>query len=415
MKIRILIFLGMAAVGAAVTWASQARTAVTQITPVEQKEAKPTLPLPRPMPTSADLIRLSRETMEKMLTPGTSIYSEELAGWSVDEIRAALNEALSNKEFLLDSSVASGLANNLLAEWMKRDCDGALQWYLTIAPPAIRMKMALSLSRNWPPDQPEKGLAFLKAHQELLPGGQGWAIIILNIVSRAKTGPAEVGSLLAELREAKIGLTFLNPITFPPNFDFPTLMAHPEMQGQKDKPIFNATLLQAWKAQNRDEAFDWLLKNWGLNALYVKQFYSSIEGVNKDDLEWLGERYQNLDPSQRSKVVSIMSSNWIRSPEIATSFIAGIRDPQIANEARELGVQLIFTGRIRDAVPFLAGISDPAKRLFILENAQPQGEVADNSSMRKFTPADEALLRKNLSEWNATAEQTEAIISKFKP
>ena len=411
MKIRILIFLGMAAVGAAATWASHARTAVPQSAQVEQKEAKPALPLPRSIPTSAYLISLSRETMEKMLTPGTSIYTEILAGWSVDEIRAALNEALSNKEFLLDSGVALGLANNLLSEWMKRDCDGALQWYLTIAPPAVWMKMALSLSRNWPPDQPEKGLAFLKAHQELLPGGQGWAIIILNIVSRAKMGPAEVGSLLADLREAKIGLTFLNPITFPPNFDFPTLMAHPEMQALENKAIF----LQAWKAQNRDEAFDWLLKNRGLNALHLSLFYRSVDGVNKDDLEWLGERYQNLDPTQRSKVVSMMTSNWIRSPEIATSFIAGIRDPQIADEARELGVQLIFTGKIRDAVPFLDGISDPAKRLFILENAQPQGEVADNSSMRKFTPADEALLRNNLSDWNATAQQTEAIISKFKP
>ncbi len=415
MKTRILIFLGMAAVGAAVAWASHTRTAAPSNAPVEQKEANPALPLPRPIPTSADLIRLSRETMEKMLTPGTSIYSEELAGWSVDEIRAALNEALSNREFLLDSGAASGLANNLLAEWMKRDCDGALQWYLTIAPPAIRMKMALSLSRNWPPDQPEKGLAFLKAHQELLPGGQGWAIIILNIENRAKTGPAAVGALLAELREAKIGLTFLNQSTFPPNFDFPALMAHPEMQTLNDQAIFNATLLQAWKAQNRDEAFDWLLKNRGLNALYLKQFYSSIEGVNKNDLEWLGERYQNLDPSQRSKIVSIMSSNWIRSPEIATSFVAGIRDPQIADEARELGVQLIFTGRIRDAVPFLAGISDPAKRLFILKNAQPQGEVAENSSMRKFSPADEATLRKTLADWNATSEQTETIISNFKP
>ena len=188
-------------------------------------------------------------------------------------------------------------------------------------------------------------------------------------------------------------------------------MAHPEMQPLKAKGIF----LQAWKTQNRDEAFDWLFKNEGLNELPDLLFYRSVEGPINDDLDWLGERYQNLDPSQRSELFSTMLETWISSPEIATLFIARIRDPQIADEARELGVQLIFAGRIRDAVPFLAGISDPAERLSILENAQPQGEVANNPRKRGFTPADEALLRKSLSDWNATAQQTEAIISQFKP
>ena len=356
--------------------------------------------------------------MEKMLTPGTSIYSEELAGWSVDEIRAALNEALSNKEFLLDSGGASGLANNLLSEWMKRDCDGALQWYLTIAPPAIRMKMALSLSRNWPPDQPEKGLAFLKAHQELLPGGQGWAIIILNIESRAKTGPAAVGSLLAEFREAKIDLGFENPVTFPPNFDFPALMAHPEMQTLKERSLF----LHSWKAQDRDGAFDWLLKNEGIGGLSVlagSQYGSTrddlewLGGSTRDDLKWLGKRFERLEPAQRAELVSKVGISWMGDPTCVSSIIDGIRDPQVADETREFGIQMIFAGHIIEAVPLLGGISDPAKRLTILENAQPQALVTHY--VRHLSPADEAVLRKALSDWNTTSEQTETIISKFKP
>lgn len=412
MKSLVLTFAGTLLLGAITGWAAMQRelpATPKQVTVGDVALAPQSST--RPLATAVSLVKASRDMMER-LKQGESPYAETVSEWTTEEIRAALAECLSNRDFLLEANGARSIAMALLTEWLKRDCDAASAWFLSIDSASIKTQMIMAVSRSWPPEQAEKGLAFLIGHPEVFNGASGWAIIVKNIERRAQEGPQAVVGLLRELQEAKLGLDFENPAKFPPSFDFATLMNSAEVADLGETGSAKA-FVRAWYAQDRDAAFQWLLETKGAKALMT--LTRDPAGQMPEDLQWLGGKYTRLDAAQREEFRAGIEPGYTWNPDRIVKLAAGASDPAAADELRGAGTQFIYAGMTRQAIPLLAQISDPARRLEILENAAPQGSLASQPQRRRFTPADEAELRKSLAEWHATDSQTESILSKFKP
>lgn len=412
MKPLLLTFTGTLLMGAITGWAASSAKKPVPLPGAAARHATSASQATAPPPvTAADLKKVFREA-DKDDDFGDSVYADAVAGLTTEEIRAALAESLTNKDFLLKAYGARSVAFALLAEWLKRDCHAAGEWFLSIDSAPLKEEMVMLLGSFWPTEQAEKGYAFLLAHPEVFNGHTGWSIILKTFESRAQGGPQAVVDLLRELRERKFDVRFGNTPRFPESFDFPALMNDPEVAALWDRDE-GRPLVRAWHAQNRDAAFQWLLETKGAGSLAIVA--SSQKGDIPGNLQWLGSKYAALDPTQREEFREVIESGGVWTSARVTKLVAGTTDPAAADELRGMGVRFIFSGKTRDAIPLLAGIADPVRRLEILENATPQGSLAGQPHRWEFTPADEERLCKSLNEWNATEGQIESIITKFRP
>ena len=417
MKTAPLLFLGMLLLGAAVGWATLPPGKASTMadgwpTPgVAYRGQPPSGPSDRsrngPVPDTAAMIDQARQWNTNIWDKGGSAYEEEIAGWTDAEIRAALQEALTNRDFLMNVKSARYLADNLLAEWLKRDCTAASEFFLTI-PAAIRNdNMPYHLSRAWPPEKAAEGLAFVKAHPEIFATNSPWSIIAKNIEARAKESAASVVRLLVELREAKLGLGFENRVKFPDGFDFASLMKSPEME-TLSKSNQGKFFLRAWMAGDRDACYDWILENRGVKSLGI--IMESPTPDNPVDPGWLAGRFQQMPAADQQAFREIMPL-YVQRPEQLERFAAGIQDGALADQIRAGAARWMFQGRVTQAMQGLAGILDPAARVQALAQASPGADIPYPDAL---SSPHEKILRQNLLEWNATPEQTEAILAKFK-
>lgn len=365
----------------------------------------------RPLATAGELVKASREKISSSAS-GERPHADLVASWTTEEIHAALDESLTNKDFLLKSNGAHHLALTLLVEWLKRDCDAAVAWFVGIKSSAVKTDMIMQLSYYWPPEQAEKGVRFIIDHPELLNGSSGWSIISKAIIKQAENGPEAVIGVLRELREGKVGVDFDNTIKFPESFDFATLMRSDEVRRIRDAGQGRA-LIRAWHAQDREAAFQWLLENEGGRALHV--ITSSPEGEVPGNLKWIGGKYSSLDATQRAEFRNGIEPGYVWGSDRVLTLSASAGDASSADELRGVAAQFVYAGRMGDAIAILAEVPDATRRLEILENATPQGDLAKNHRRKEFTPEDEARLRKQLADWNAPDSRIETIISKFKP
>ncbi|RYD20946.1 MAG: hypothetical protein EOP88_13115 [Verrucomicrobiaceae bacterium] len=334
-----------------------------------------------------------------------NLYHEELATWTDADIRAALDESLHNRDFLLDTRGARRLVAGLLAEWVNRDWSAASQWFLTM-PESIRSgDMALFLSFAWPPEHAAEGLAFVKANPEAFERSSAWSIAVKNIEARAQEGAASVVALLGELREARLGLSFEETVKFPKDFDFATLMRSPEvveMLGKGQGEFFAG----AWYAQDREAFYGWVMETGALRSL--PEMVALGSDNPEKGLHWLGAKYQTLDAADRE---TLMLGSPVGHADIMGKMIEGITDPRVAEDLRASCAEWLFIGETAGALEVLGGIRDPAARLSALEEFD--AEKAKRFS--QMAPGDVSLFRTRLEQWGATPEQVDTLVKKFQP
>jgi hypothetical protein len=218
--------------------------------------------------------------------------------------------------------------------------------------------------------------------------------------------------LLRVVREEKIELSGGSASGLPGDFDFATFADGAEFQQLWESGNANLLML-AWHAQDRDGAYAWLLENHGAKSLAA--ITRLPEGDIAGNLKWMGGKFESLDPAQRREFLDEMQLGWTVFPADLATFTQGIGDLAVLDETRAAGVQGIFAGKTRDVMPLLEAIEDPARRVEILESAEPSAVFTGRPDLRSFGESDEALLRKKLAEWKAGKKQIERIISRFKP
>jgi hypothetical protein len=173
--------------------------------------------------TSADFAR----EIESRTRGNDGYFEGDLKGWSDAEIRAALEESLTNPDCVVDSSEASELARQLFAEWLHRDFDAALVWFSGLNSEAAQRRMAWTLSRCWPEARADEGLEFLRSNREIFADfGAGGRLLVMGMSSAAKQGSEAFVRMLEQLDAEKfsfepgaLGLVG-EAIPLPDDFDF---------------------------------------------------------------------------------------------------------------------------------------------------------------------------------------------------
>ncbi len=343
--------------------------------------------------------------------------TKELADWTDEELRAALEASLTHPDCLLPGDPAEWIPRFLMAEWMRRDFDAALAWFEGLEPGKSKEKMTMAVVVHWPEERGEEGFEYLLANRELL---SRWSssLVINAFQGRVNDGAAAVLDFMHRLGEEGQDFPFgIDGIKYPPGFDFPALVGSDEFAGLKELGggAYSGAdwILCAWHMQDREAAYDWLMANRGVGAL------DKIAGnhrVNREEnLAWLAGKFEAMDGSEREEFGSAVLEKWIRFPDMLRHFAGGLKEPALLDEIRGIGVQSIFVGEVHGAMPLLEEMK-PARRIELLENAEPGPAFSGvDRHYRHFTETDEALLRRKLAEWQAGEEQIERIVSRFKP
>lgn len=360
---------------------------------------------------SVHLSELLKQQQDRNARHPSGSLAPLLTDWTDEEVATAFKESIKSPAGLFASEVENSLAVKLFDEWLIRDFGAALAWFETMGSHSLKQRMVRSLSQAWPKEKSEEGLAFAVANPKLFPSSSVWSLFGKILDKRAAQGPQAVEDFFRELRGAGIEPRFDLAVSIPDGFDFSALSEGPEF-AKLYQSGNAAAIMRAWSDRNGDEAFDWLLQSQGPAAL--KNLANSAEQQSEESLQWLGGKMSALDPAQRKEFYDSMLGRWVQIPHDMQTFTAGMKDPQLQDEMRELSIQSIYAGNIRGVFPFLEAVEDPARRIEMLEEAEPARLFTEKPYFRGYDKSTETLLANKLTEWKATPEQIQMILERFK-
>ncbi len=411
-----IVFLLCLGAGALAGWRSRSESG--EVAAAGRSSGRPGEVDPRP--TRESLLTLQRE---RSTENGFSPLSDELRDWTDGELLAALEASLSDRRSRLHGEPQYNVLDGLLAEWMRRDFPAALTGLEKMEPGAIQNRMARAVASHWPVERGEEALEFAIANRERFP-----EIISTLILTATKAAAADGATVYIEhmrrLRES--GFEHVNglmEVDYPAGFDFGMLCRSEEFANlwkpeDHGSGIFGPAygIVTAWHAQDREAAFAWTLENRGMDGIGMLAGSPLVD--SKDNLAWIGAKFEQMTEGQRAEFHSEVIQKWIRFPSRLVDFAAGIENPAMLDDLRKTAVQSIFAGEGHDAMPLLDE-TEPARRIELLKNAEmgpafSTGEPGYRPH-HNFTENHEALLRTKLAEWDVGQEDTEEIISRFKP
>ncbi|WP_353567974.1 hypothetical protein [Haloferula sargassicola] len=295
---------------------------------------------------------------------------------------------------------------------MERDLDAAVSWFEAIPLAATRRALAIKMSMGWPVEEAVKGLDFLIAHQDLFTTSSPWAIVEKNVVMSSRAGPGALSALLIRLGEERISTDFNLRTPMPDDFDYAAFVSTEGYQKNRDSPLLSS-FLSNWLNQDTAAAASWLMDNGGPEALIRSTSGGFMTfGSEANDRLWksLGAFAEELSPDEQSHFMKAAQSRLRNDPTAALNFAGALIDPELKDQAHELGAQIIARGEIERAVQHLDAIRNPARRLAFFES-----NPTSPFSQRKATSGERELLKSRLTAWGADDQQVEAILNSYAP
>jgi hypothetical protein len=341
-----------------------------------------------------------------------SRYAEALSDWSVEELRSALDECMHGPEATL-SLVRLDIFPQLMGNWMKREPDAVLAWFDGIDPPVLRRRVAYHLASLWPVERADEGFAYFLAHRDLFdPDSTTFQDKVIR--ARANEGPDAVFAALQQFHAEKVLAPDVK-FELPDGFDFASLLARDldalvtdKEQARADsgyRNLFRELLILSWYAQDREQAFDWLLKEQGVDGLEV----ISTSTEKEDHFKWLSGKIAELAPEQQDEFLATNREKWLYEMGNLLSFAAGTTDPALRKKLEAFAVDGVAYGNIEPTLAVIAANPDLGRRLEILE----QTPIGPRPDKRRSSFYDGEYLRKTLGEWGAEPARIDAIIARF--
>ncbi|RYD48217.1 MAG: hypothetical protein EOP85_03995 [Verrucomicrobiaceae bacterium] len=336
---------------------------------------------------------------------------ERLEDWTDEEVATAFRESIKSPAGCFASEAGDSISNLLYVEWVRRDFDGALEWFQSEPSRSLKGGLVYYLSKAWPAERSEEGLAFATANPDLFPINRVWPLFGTILTSRAAQGPQAVEDFFRDLRQSGIEPRFALSVSIPDGFDFRALSESPEFSELCQSRNADA-IIRAWSDQDPDGVFDWMLDDHGPAAL--RTLISSAAGTPAEKIRWMGGKMVELSPEQRQEFYGSMLGRWVQIPYDMQQFMGGLKDPGLQDEVDRLSLQMIYAGNGRGAFLFLDAIEDPARRIELLETAEPHRLFTEAPYFRGYGPSTEHKLVEKLKAWNATPDQIRTIVDRFK-
>jgi hypothetical protein len=358
----------------------------------------------RPIWTTRDLLKAAIDRSAARKSGVSSPIHELLGDWTVDEIRAALDQAAGEPAALLGDRDL--IAVVLLRGYVARDLDAALEWFEG-QPEILRAQWMVHIASEWPEDRALEGLDFVKRFQSQEGEGADSAPFIVTkcVKASALNGPQALISLLRRLKEEDLSMDFCGDLDFPPSFDYAGMMAMADPEMAMNLQHF---LAAGWLQQDREAAFRWAMEKHGPQG--VEQFMRFNPRDTVDLVPWYLEKVATLPADQREEVMASRANSWFMNNSGAERWINAATTAKMKQQLLHAAMQGIYGRSKLQALSVLESIPDVGERLRNLETLQP----ANAGINHPMSPMDEKLLRGKLQEWGAEQTRLDAIIERYR-
>lgn len=397
----LLLFLVTLCAGVGIGYVASHQPATAEARSPTVAPARPNNP-PRPQWTKQELVAAATKFSAKVMSGSFNPYAELLAGWTDEEIRAALEESLRTPECVMENGGQTGLPGMLLRTWMDRDLDAAAAWFESLKS-SSKGELFMALSHHWPEARAAEGLEFFLRLNQNLSSVSGWSIITKALRQQAANGPQAMGALLGRLLDQNVGLQFGNPLDLPKGFDFAALAKHEAFARLPDCGL-TQSLLTEWSHQDPDGNFDWIAREGKWKQ--VGGLLNDPTGSKPEILAWLAGRIARLDASARESLFEGADFKQVKPAKLVT-FANALQNPELAERVKCEGIRSIFAGNVKRVLPLLEAVSEPSRRLEILATMEPP--PVSGRSVR-FDDASVRILNNKLREWGADEAKAAAII-----
>jgi hypothetical protein len=398
--------LGLLAGWASVTGMSKGRETEKKTAAASSgrdREARDARPAMQP---GAMFFRL-REQLEEGKDITSSSIVPLLEGWTDEEMRKALDEAVKEPDALLRYSSMAGL---LFREYAKRDMHAAMDWMLGQTE-VLKIKFAPMWSAAQPDDRALEVLDFYRHHRDFFPGFIAASFITGRAAQQVSAqGPAAVAELLK--RSVDDGTMPNNGIIikFPERFDFAGLLSSPDFQALGLSGM-EWSIMQAWKKQDREGAFSWEMEKNGVKGLATA--YRPF-GQSPDETRWFVGKLSGLTLQQQDdyfdNAVWTLTSRDMNYKEWTEGAAPSVREKIIATGAKALF--LSQEDRTDLALRAIETLPDVEARLRLLETQDPPSSL----NPRVIVPMPEkeaANLLAALARWGVDTPRAEAIVKRY--
>ncbi len=367
--------------------------------------------------TVEDLVHSLNQRLGKPGEPGKDPLMLVLADWTDEEIRTALDESMLHPELMLGAGHSAGVTHNLFRLLIGRDFAAASAWFAAL-PQDRQNALSATLLWNWPADRPEEGLRFIRENRGLSIG-RDQHILNINLTAAASRGSGHMLSFMRRLKEEGYGGGFetiyavnagvIAAVSFPRGFDFPGFLSSLEVNFTPQGGGAQGAALRAWKEQDRDAAFQWLLENHGAKVLQMAENpWDFTDGTST----WFSGKLAALQPAQRAEYLGGRLRSWTQDPGYARRLLQASSGTPVHQEILRHAVQGIFYGKYRDTLDLVSGLPDPGERLRFLENLQAMEQ--EEGFYMDTMQGEEAILRGKLHSWGADDVRAEAILTRLK-
>jgi hypothetical protein len=360
---------------------------------------------------------LARWARTRTMPEGKNDWQE----WSDEELRAAMDLAVKDPGMALGMSSESQVLAALFEESLKRDFDGAIDWFEGLVADAVKRNLGPTLAVNWPEERAAEGLEYVIANRDFFETGGGTSsgpIIKDAIEAAAKRGAAELDALFGKLRENQLDPRYADGWEFPENFDFKGLMEGGETRLLAEKG--NLFFAGIWMRRDREAAFgslvmDGLAKQRKLPNLFYDLLPTNGEaliGAAWERARWLGGKLGEL-PDQRQEVGEKVIRDLVRSPAAMADFTQALAD-----ESDRLALSTEAMRRMVDKGPeqmleFLAGVDQGELGMELLRTIDVLSPDFIGRKWR-LDEALEAMLRKKLTAWEIAETRADEIVENLK-
>lgn len=359
-----------------------------------------------------DFVKASVERMRAARQKGNSYLTNELADWSTDEIRAALEASAKSADALYEVTLGRSVESSLMAEWMRRDFDGAMGWFEGQDSDYVKKRMLPLLSQQWPKERGLEAIDFALRYRGLHGWNSPGRFFSTGLNKAAEGGPAAVNEVLRRLRENGVEMSEVRELEFPPGFDFRTFIGGEEFAHLKENRRGFA-FAEAWSFQDPEGACRWLKEEGGGIPALISLAAWEDDGSAAPRLRWLGGELSNWSEKEQDEFFRQGALRQLfRDPDAQITMAEGAKDPAMAERIRKMGIQAMYEGAVGPGLRVLGSIPDPARRIELLMEVEPKTDSGNQMAERLY-PQNEITLRAKLREWNATEAQTETILERF--
>jgi hypothetical protein len=358
----------------------------------------------RPAWTTEDLLKAATDRAAQRKAGASSPLQELLGDWTVDEIRAALDQAAKEPAALLGDRDLTAVV--LLRCYVARDLDAALDWFQG-QPEILRAQWMVHIASEWPEDRALEGLDFMEKYRDQEgEGADSEPFIVAKCVKAgARDGPEALISLFRRLKEENLPMDFRGDLDFPPSFDYAGMMAKADPEMLVNLQHF---LAAGWLKQDREAAFRWAMGQNGPHGVEQLMKFNPRDTVHL--VPWYLGKVAALPAEQRQEVMASRANSWFMNNIGAEMWISAATTPEMKNQLRHAAMQGIYGRSKLQALSVLESIPDVGERLRHLETLQPMNAGINHP----MSPVDEKMLRGKLQEWGADQARVDAIIERYR-